>query len=91
MQVVRLQIVDMNVAKYYNINPDSVNIYDGNSSDAPLIRKLNFSFYQDDLSRMPNYLSTQRFMFIEFIADGSFSYTGFRMTYSSVPQGMLFM
>jgi hypothetical protein len=89
MQIVRLQIVDMNVAQYYNVNPDNLLIYDGNSSDAPLIRRLNFSFYSDDVSRMPSYQSTQRFMFVKFVSDGSFSYSGFRMTYSSIPQGML--
>jgi CUB domain len=62
---------------------DIICIYDGNSTDAPLIINLNGSF----TAPLPSYVSSQQYMLVRFVSDNTFVYQGFNMTYTTIVQG----
>ena len=65
------------VMQYSNFSWDSLTIFDGDSNNSPMLRKICGN------SIPPNVVSSGNKVFIHFYTDGDFTSTGFEMEYNT--------
>jgi hypothetical protein len=84
MMMCSLQLVVLNFDYFYTeLDSDFVYVYDGNTTNDPLLVRLHGSN-----SILPgSIITTQPFMLIRFTSDGSFAYKGFTANYASLYYG----